>query len=84
MKFLKREPKHCSICDSTEIFKSLRTQDGKFYYCKKCYQDFYTNLKPKINDYVVKKAKAGNKIGLRETQQLVERFTAETNQEIKK
>lgn len=82
MKFLKREPKHCSICESTEIYKSLRTKDGKFYYCKKCHTEFYDNLKPKITKYVENEAKNGRTIGMRETQELVSRLSKETNTEI--
>jgi len=83
-KFFKREPKICSICrvEGKPIKKRIRTQDGKFYYCEDCYKDFYDNLKPRITAAVIDRAKQGQKIGLKETQELVQKLTEETNKEL--
>ena len=79
-KFFKREPKHCSVCDSTEIYKSIRTKDGKFYYCKNCHEEFYRELQPKITKYVMKEAKAGRKIGMKETNELIEKLVKDSQE----
>jgi len=73
MKFFVREKK-CSVCGKIigdEKIKKARKFGSIYTFCESCWNEAYEKYKPKVLDYVKEKEKNKEKIGVKDTQNLM-------------
>ncbi len=82
VKFFQKKPEICSICGLEKIIaRDVRSGLTHFKYCKECYDDYYKKIEGRVKEQVMAKAKAGQKIGMKEALDLTKQISAEVEAE---